>query len=121
MRDGNVSKLYPSHKLKQVLIRIPDEMRNFLQDEAEKNGRSLTAEVISRLELTLPKTQPWLSKIQKAPRVLIEKRMLDLEGEFQEKIDALKEEVSSTAGTVRSLKGQVAALEEAVNKLKKEP
>jgi hypothetical protein len=36
-------------------IRVSDDLRNQLIDVAEKNGRSLTAEVIARLEESLAK------------------------------------------------------------------
>lgn len=39
-----------SRKLDQYIVRFPDGMRDRLKLEAEANGRSLNAEIISRLE-----------------------------------------------------------------------
>lgn len=49
----------PSRKLDQYIVRFPDGMRDRLKDEAAKNGRSLNAEIIHRLEgslLGMPKS-----------------------------------------------------------------
>ncbi|MFF0947903.1 Arc family DNA-binding protein [Rhizobium leguminosarum] len=40
----------PSRKLEQYIVRFPDGMREQLKQEAAKNGRSLNAEIITRLE-----------------------------------------------------------------------
>jgi len=37
----------------QVNIRMPDSLKSALTDVAEKNGRSLNAEIVRRLELSL--------------------------------------------------------------------
>ena len=34
-------------------LRMPDEMRSFLQDRADKSGRSLNAEIVKRLQFTI--------------------------------------------------------------------
>ena len=44
---------YPSEKLDQYMLRFPDGMRDQLKFEAAKNGRSLNAEIILRLEDSL--------------------------------------------------------------------
>lgn len=44
---------FPSQKLDQYMLRFPDGMRDQLKAEAAKNNRSLNAEIIDRLELTL--------------------------------------------------------------------
>lgn len=36
----------------KYVLRLPDGMRGWLKAEAEKNNRSMNAEIISRLELT---------------------------------------------------------------------
>lgn len=46
--------LYPSEKLDQYMLRFPDGMRDYLKLQAEKNKRSLNAEIIARLESTIP-------------------------------------------------------------------
>lgn len=43
----------PSRKLDQYIVRFPAGMRDQLKEAAKKNNRSLNAEIISRLELTL--------------------------------------------------------------------
>ncbi|PTM96485.1 Arc family DNA-binding protein [Mycoplana dimorpha] len=36
----------------QAMIRLPDGMRDRLKEEAKKNGRSMNAEIVARLEAT---------------------------------------------------------------------
>ncbi len=52
-----MKRLFPSDKQDQYMIRFPDGMRDRLKDEAAKNGRSLNAEIIARLERTLEPDQ----------------------------------------------------------------
>ncbi len=42
----------PSRHLDQFLVRFPDGMRVRLKEEAAKNGRSMNAEIVTRLEST---------------------------------------------------------------------
>lgn len=44
---------YPSEKLDQYMLRLPDGMRERLKALAEGNKRSLNAEIIARLEESL--------------------------------------------------------------------
>lgn len=48
-----MAKKYPSDQQDQYMLRFPDGMRDKLKDEAAKNGRSMNAEIIMRLELSL--------------------------------------------------------------------
>lgn len=43
-------KTFPSDKLDQYIVRFPDGMRDRIKDEAAKNGRSMNAEIVARLE-----------------------------------------------------------------------
>ncbi|WP_173088923.1 Arc family DNA-binding protein [Devosia sp. 1635] len=43
----------PSRKLDQYIVRFPEGMRDVLKAEAEKNKRSMNAEIVHRLERTL--------------------------------------------------------------------
>lgn len=43
-------KLPPSRTADQFQLRLPDGMRERIADEAKKNGRSMNAEIVSRLE-----------------------------------------------------------------------
>ena len=45
-----------AHQHRPYPLRMPDEMREYLQMEADKNNRSLHAEVLVRLQSTLPET-----------------------------------------------------------------
>lgn len=44
---------FPSQELDQYMLRFPDGMRDELKKLAAKNGRSLNAEIIQRLERTI--------------------------------------------------------------------
>ncbi|WP_082555386.1 Arc family DNA-binding protein [Devosia sp. Root635] len=44
---------YPSAKQDQYMVRFPDGMRDQLKGLAEKNGRSMNAEIIARLDVSL--------------------------------------------------------------------
>lgn len=93
-----MSKTYPSQSLKQVLLRIPDEMREKLEEAAAENGRSLTAEVISRVESTFPKSEPWLSKVQRSPTMRFEKRLIGLETKLEQQIEELEKRMTVLDG-----------------------
>lgn len=47
-----MTKKYPSDQQEQYMVRFPDGMRAKLKAEAARNGRSLNAEIIHRLEQT---------------------------------------------------------------------
>lgn len=40
----------PSRSLDKVIVRLPDGMRDRIREAAEKNNRSMNAEIVSRLE-----------------------------------------------------------------------
>lgn len=44
---------YPSDNVEKLLLRFPDGMRDRIREEAERNGRSMNAEIIVRLQRTL--------------------------------------------------------------------
>lgn len=45
-------KTYPSELQERFIVRLPDGMRGRIADAAELNGRSMNAEIVSRLEMT---------------------------------------------------------------------
>lgn len=90
-----MSKTYPSQTLKQVLLRIPEEMRDALETAAKENGRSLTAEVLARLETTFPTNEPWLSQMQHSPTIRLEKQMMKDRADLEQRIDDLGKEVTA--------------------------
>jgi hypothetical protein len=104
-----MSKTYPGRALKQVLLRIPEEMRDRLEASAQENGRSLTAEVIARLESTFPRSETWLSKVQQSPTIKMEKRLLGLEVELEEKIEGLRASLNDHEKRIAALEQRPAA------------
>lgn len=44
----------------QVNLRMPADLKSRLEDAASESGRSLTGEIVHRLESTFPKTLDWL-------------------------------------------------------------
>ena len=50
-------KGYPSDKADQFVVRMPDGMRNKIAEAAKRNGRSMNAEIIFRLEATFDITK----------------------------------------------------------------
>lgn len=44
---------YPSETADRYIVRFPDGMRDRIREEAEKNNRSMNAEIIARLEASL--------------------------------------------------------------------
>ncbi|MGV8830442.1 MAG: Arc family DNA-binding protein [Devosia sp.] len=49
---------YPSSRQDQYMLRFPGDMRSTLKAEAERNNRSLNAEIIGRLEESLVPRNP---------------------------------------------------------------
>lgn len=50
-----MSDTRPGRGSDQFPLRFPDGMRDYLKAEAAKNGRSLNAEIIARLQLSIEK------------------------------------------------------------------
>ena len=48
---------YPSRKLDQFVIRLPDGMREQLAETAKQNNRSMNSEIVARLENFLREKQ----------------------------------------------------------------
>ncbi|QNB13421.1 Arc family DNA-binding protein [Paraburkholderia tropica] len=48
----------PSRSAAQFVVRLPDGMRDRIAAEAEKNKRSMNAEIVARLEASLAQTDP---------------------------------------------------------------
>ena len=51
-----IRKPYPSELQERFIVRMPENMRSRLADEAKKNNRSMNAEVIVRLEKSFQTT-----------------------------------------------------------------
>ncbi|WP_025915785.1 Arc family DNA-binding protein [Herminiimonas sp. CN] len=49
-------KPYPSETQDRFIVRFPDGMRDRIAEEAKANGRSMNAEIVQRLEMTLGMT-----------------------------------------------------------------
>lgn len=47
-------KIYPSDKQEQFMVRFPDGLRDRIREAAEKNNRSMNAEIIATLEREYP-------------------------------------------------------------------
>jgi vacuolar-type H+-ATPase subunit E/Vma4 len=73
--------------MKQVLLRIPEATRLKLDEAATEAGRSLTAEVLARLESTFPAEDGWLGRAAKSPLASMERRQIA----FQARLELLEE------------------------------
>lgn len=82
-------KPYPSEKQDQYMLRLPNGMRDRLKAEAEKNRRSLSAEIVARLEASLVRQELGGGIMGKAEDV---KRVFDPETERL--IEALADRVA---------------------------
>jgi hypothetical protein len=89
-----MSKPDQKQNLKQVLLRIPDAMRDKLVEASEENGRSLTAEVLARLERTFSENESWLSKARKSPIIRMEMQMIAVEARVENRMDDLEERLA---------------------------
>lgn len=84
----------------QLLLRFPEssDLRERLNMLAVGNNRSLTAEIVHRLEASLTaegvEGPNWLQKIQQSPRIQTEKRILALEVQ----LDLLKDRLAAIEG-----------------------
>lgn len=74
---------YPSEKQDQYMLRFPDGMRDTLKHFAAENKRSLNAEIIARLQLTLRQETldhlalpegKWQDIIERAVRTVLAER-----------------------------------------------
>lgn len=51
------SKEYPSDRAEKFVVRFPDGMRDRIREVAERNNRSMNAEIIARLEASFDPSQ----------------------------------------------------------------
>lgn len=86
---------YPSDDLKKLLLRIPNAMRERLETAAAENGRSLTAEVLARVESTFPKSEAWLSRMQQSPAIRQAKELLAVEARLEGRLDAVEDRLAA--------------------------
>ncbi|MFG6566988.1 Arc family DNA-binding protein [Sulfitobacter sp. 1A13679] len=71
----------PSRKQEQFIVRFPDGMRDQIKAAAEANNRSMNAEIVHRLELSLT-TQSLHGGLENVPT----ERFIELLGEMQERL-----------------------------------
>lgn len=80
-------------------IRLPDDVKAELKARAEENRRSMNAEIVARLERTIAedaeRTAQALKAIQASPAIRMEKRLISVETDLREEIDALKARVEA--------------------------
>ena len=96
-----MSRTSPSPAKKQVLLRLPEHIRERLDAAAETNGRSLTAEVLARLESTFPASESWLRGGRRSPKMQIEKRLIALETLIEERIEEFERRLSALEGRLK--------------------
>lgn len=60
-------KFYPSEQQERFIVRLPDGMRDRIKAAAERNNRSMNAEIVATLELMYPErtelSEPTIGKI----------------------------------------------------------
>jgi len=81
---------FPSHELDRFIVRLPDGMRARIQEEADKNGRSMNAEIVVRLEESFRsprREQNLMDSLQRHETLLLEavERIEALDPEFAAK------------------------------------
>ncbi|WP_342643905.1 Arc family DNA-binding protein [Rhodoligotrophos ferricapiens] len=54
---------FPSDKQDQFMLRLPDGLRDRIKAQAEKNGRSMNAEIVRVLEREFPKPVPTVARL----------------------------------------------------------
>lgn len=79
----------PSRKLDQYIVRFPDGMRDELKRVAGENGRSLNAEIIHRLDVSLKGITP--EEVSRTDRNL--QILHDALVEVRDKLDIISEKV----------------------------
>lgn len=85
----------------QLKIRLPLDMKEAIEEAATRNGRSINAEIISRLMITLEKGDPYerlgefqdeiLGKISKYNEIIDEQ--LEVRKKLEDTIDAMAEKM----------------------------
>ncbi|WP_370676810.1 Arc family DNA-binding protein [Pleomorphomonas sp. PLEO] len=85
----------------QLKIRLPIEMKEAIEEAATRNGRSINAEIISRLMITLEKGDPYekldgfqeeiLGKISKYNEIIDEQ--FEVRKKLEDTIDAMTEKM----------------------------
>lgn len=82
----------------QLLIRFDEgsDLRDRLEKVAKANSRSLSAEIIHRLEESLlQEDETWLEKARNSPIARLRKEMMLAESRFDEQLDAIRGDLSA--------------------------
>ena len=87
----------PSRSLDKVIVRLPDGMRDRIREAAEKNNRSMNAEIVSRLDNSFMQ-EFWDAK---APLQLAKERSLQ-EDAIQKIIEQTVLQLSDVLGLDKS-------------------
>lgn len=86
----------------QLKIRLPIEMKEAIEEAATRNGRSINAEIISRLMITLEKDDPY-EKLDKFQDEILEKigkynEIIDEQFEVRKKLEDTIEAMTEKMG-----------------------
>ncbi len=98
LTGAEMSRAYDETVLKQVLLRIPQKTHRELEAAAKKNKRSLTAEVLERVEQSLRDDKPGsieerlaaLEAEMKDLKAAVFPELPDLEGNFSATVESVK-------------------------------
>jgi len=87
----------PSRGVDQFVVRFPDGLREQVREIAERNGRSMNAEIIARLEESI-QAQPVAGDVTELKQALAHsERVIELQGEMIEVLSGEKEAVAKNA------------------------
>lgn len=93
----------------QINLRIPEELKEALDKAAALNKRSLTAEVVARLQSTLTGVDTWAQAFPSAAEAAFGRNPNRVQEETMETLQRM--ELSATIDRVRSMEAQLVQLE----------
>jgi hypothetical protein len=111
-----VSEDYPSRELDQFLLRLPEGMRDQIAAAAKSNNRTMTAEMVSRLQKTFDAEKSSLPKL-KSVSFLRKPAQFGGEHTLAEGLKLLPEVVKALANLEAGLDKQSKRLEKRLERL----
>ena len=70
---------YPSEQQERFIVRLPDGMRDRIKAAAERNNRSMNAEIVARIESSFIQPPPFGGDVTAQMEAIVERVILKLQ------------------------------------------
>lgn len=105
---------YPSEEADRFMVRMPDGMRARLAEEARKNGRSMNAEVVGRLQASFEQVRAPVTEMEvaayKSHALALSTQAMAMQHQLVDMMAKLPGLASSNPSAAKATREQIAAV-----------